>query len=82
MLDDYITDFDLSKAQSLVGTLDILVYLQPTTNLYMKVPAKPAGVFNYQVRMERIGRTGLDDITYPFVPVNDGDVELSDYFGY
>jgi hypothetical protein len=77
----------LSKTKSLIGNLDILVYLQPTNDLYLKVPAKPAAVFSYEVAMNRLSIDSDDaaDVKkyqYPFLNGDAGPIELSNYFGY
>ena len=70
------------KVKELVGTLDIYSYLQPSNDLYLKIPAEPAGVFRYNVNMQRLDNTSVNDLVYPFVWKNDGPVELTEYFGY
>lgn len=80
--DQYITEYDLSKASRVIGKLEVAVYLQPTNDLYLKLRGKPAGVFTYEVNMERIRPVEMNKITYPFVKMNDGPVEIQDYFGY
>lgn len=67
--------------------MQVLVYFNMDNDLYLKVPAQPAGVFKYSVDMERVG--GLDGAKeeiakcqYPFVWQRDGPVELDQYFGY
>ena len=64
-----------------MGSLDILVYFQPTSDLYLLNPAKPAGVFSYNVTMSRI-QDENDNTEYPFIWRNDGPVELDKYFKY
>ena len=68
--------------KSLIGTLDVLVYLQPDNKYYMNVPASPVGVFTYNVTMNRIPTEDQRSIVYPFVWRDDGPVELDKYFGY
>ena len=82
--DDFVTVSDLSKSSSLVGDLNILVYPQPTSDLYLKVPKEPAGVFTYQVNMQRVGSAedSTKQTVYPFVSRRAGAVELKEYFGY
>ena len=91
--DEFITSENLSKTKILIGNLDILVYLQPTNDLYLKVPAQPVGVFSYNVEMERIIDSKSNNINeninnevkkteYPFVSMDDGAVELQKFFGY
>lgn len=77
--DEFTTTDALSRTKSLIGTLDILAYLQPTNDMYLKVPAQPAGVFSYRVDMTR---TDAENVEYPFVWREDGPVELDTYFGY
>lgn len=77
--DEFTTTDTLSRTKSLIGTLDVLLYLQPTNDFYLKIPAQPAGVFSYNVEMRR---TDATDVEYPFVWREDGPVELDKYFGY
>jgi hypothetical protein len=64
--------------------LDYLVYFQPTSDLYLKEPGTPAGVYTYDVRFERLGdeATETENTVYPFVWRDAGPVELDQYFGY
>lgn len=82
--DTFITVQDLRSSNEIVGTLDVLVYVQPTNDLYMTLPGRPAGVFSYNVFMERLGDPVkmTKDTEYPFVWGSDGPVELDQYFGY
>jgi cold shock CspA family protein len=82
--DTFITVQDLRSSNIIIGTLDILVYVQPTNDLYMTLPGRPAGVFSYNIVMERLGDpTEMTNNTeYPFVWKDDGPVELDQYFGY
>ena len=79
--DEFITIDDLRKSNLLVGRLNILVYLRPSSDLYFKAPGVPAGVFTYEVNMTRIPES-VKDSEYPFVWYSDGPVELDKYFGY
>jgi hypothetical protein len=81
--DEFITVDKLRQTKKLIGSLDILLYIQPTNDLYIKVPAKPAGVFSYDVTMDRIDEPDIiEKTTYPYVQSEDGPVELTDFFGY
>ena len=82
--DTFITVQDLRSSNVIVGTLDILVYVQPTNDLYMTLPGRPAGVFSYNIVMERLGDPieMTNNTEYPFVWKDDGPVELDQYFGY
>ena len=89
---------NLRKAKRVQGTFNILAYLPPTSKLYLKVPARPVGVFQYKVDMERISGSNeetnsndknemtiseeIQQLEYPFVPDSDGPVELQKFFGY
>lgn len=79
--DEFITVENLRRSTELTGRLDIFAYLQPTNDLYFKVPAIPAGRFSYNVSMRRI-LDNNDNTEYPFVWRNDGPVELQKYFLY
>ena len=79
--DEFISIDELSRSNTLVGRMNILVYLRPTTDLYFQAPGEPAGVFSYDVNMTRIADT-IAATEYPFVPQSEGAVELTDYFGY
>jgi hypothetical protein len=79
--DEFITVENLRRSSEIKGRLDIFVYLQPTNDLYLKVPASPAGRFSYSVSMQRVPDSDIDT-EYPFVWRNDGPVELQKYFGY
>jgi hypothetical protein len=78
------TASELSAVRDLVGTLDILAYLRPTSDLYLAAPAQPVGVFHHAVRMERVGDPAETTraTVYPYVKRNAGAVELDQYFGY
>jgi len=80
--DKYITDFDLSKSNRVIGNLDLVVYAQPTDDLYLALKGRPAGVFSYDVDMKRRPLESLNTITYPYVKDSDNPVELQKYFGY
>ena len=82
--DEFILVEDLGKIRSLLGNLDVLVYFQPTNDLYFQVPGTPAGVFSYDITMDRLGSNEEEtqDTLYPFVWRDDGPVELDQYFGY
>jgi hypothetical protein len=82
--DTFITVEDLRSSNTIIGTLDILVYVQPTNDLYMTLPGKPAGVFTYSIIMNRLNDPikNTKETEYPFVWMNDGPVELDQYFGY
>ena len=79
--DEFITVENLRRSSEVNGKLDILLYFQPTNDMYLQVPGKPAGVFSYDVHMKRIDDPG-DNTEYPFVWRDDGPVELQKYFGY
>ena len=68
---------DLSKANTIVGSLNILSYVQPTSDLYHTVHAEPAAVFSYRVTMKRVVDSSL---AYPFVWRREGPIELQSYF--
>lgn len=87
--DEFVTVEDLRRTTEVVGALDVYVYLQPSNDLYLNRPGRPAGVFTYNVTMHR--KDGFDDssasletekTTYPFVWRDVGPVELDRYFGY
>ena len=78
--DEFVTIEDIRQTTTISGTLDVLTYIQPTNDLYLKVPAAPAGIFSYNVTMKRV--TSEDPKVYPFVWRNDGPVELDKYFKY
>lgn len=83
--DEFVTVTDLARTSRLIGSLDILVYLQPNNDLYFKAPGKPVGVFSYDVVMDRLGGDASEEVAkteYPFVWRDAGPVELQDYFGY
>jgi hypothetical protein len=68
-----------------VGSLDIAVFLQPSSDLYMRCPSIPAGIFHYNLEFSRVNDRQKDTATklqYPFVWRGDGPVELDKYFGY
>ena len=81
---EFVTATDVSQTNSLVGTLDVLVFLQPTSNLYFKLPREAAAVFTYIVNMERMEdvESSVKSTLYPFVWRGVGPVELKSYFGY
>jgi hypothetical protein len=86
--DEYITVNDLSKTDDIVGQLNVFAFVQPTDDLYLQIPARPAAVYTYDVKMERIARTSeakkqeISDTLYPYIPRTEGPVELDQYFGY
>jgi hypothetical protein len=82
--DKFIKVGELAKTDSVVGALDILCFIQPTNDLYLRVPRVPAAVFSYNISMKRIGdaRYNTRDTVYPFVEKGAGPVELPEYFGY
>lgn len=82
--DTFITVEDLRSSNTIVGTLDVIVYIQPTNDLYLTLPGIPAGVFTYNIVMTRSGDPikSTKETEYPFVWMNDGPVELDEYFGY
>lgn len=85
LADEYITVVELSKSDLVLGTLEVLVFLQPTSDLSMRVPPRrAAGRFIYNVTMHRIGspETATRSTEYPFVFRDAGPVELDKYFGY
>jgi len=83
--DEFVTVADLARTSRLIGSLDILVYLQADTDLYLRAPGKPVGVFSYDAVMDRVGGVSSEEVAkseYPFVWRDAGPVELQDYFGY
>ena len=78
---EFIKVEDLARSTEINGNLDFLVYFQPTNDMYLKVPAIPAGVFSYNVSMIRI-LDPSDNTEYPFVWRDDGPIELDKYFKY
>ena len=78
--DEFITVENLRRSSEVKGSLDILVYFQPTNDMYLQVPAMPAGVFSYNVSMTRINDNSNTE--YPFIFRDDGPVELQEFFGY
>jgi hypothetical protein len=82
--DEFVQVEDLGKTRSLLGNLDVLVYFQPTNDLYFTLPGTPAGVFSYNLTLERLGDPAEETqaTMYPFVPRGDGPVELDQFFGY
>lgn len=84
--DEFVTVEDLARTDTLVGTLNFLVYFQPSNDLYFLEPGSPAGIFTYNVTMKRFNnenrKAETDKAIYPFVWRNDGPVELDKYFGY
>lgn len=82
--DEFVTVEDLRKTRKLLGELNVLVYIQPSNDLYFKVPRAPAGVFTYDMVMDRIGDEfqETEKTVYPFVWRDAGPVELNKYFGY
>lgn len=79
--DEFVTIDELRKSNSLVGQMNILLYLRPTSDLYFLAQGIPAGVFTYDVNMSRIPEP-IAATEYPFVWDSDGPVELDKYFGY
>lgn len=87
--DEFITVEDLRRTETVLGALDVYVYLQPTSDLYLQRPGRPAGVFSYNVTMRRpegwtqgAAERETEDTTYPFVWRDAGPVELDKYFGH
>ena len=82
--DEFVTVEDLRKTKKLFGELNVLVYVQPSNDLYFKVPGEPAGVFTYDMIMDRMGDEfeETEKTVYPFVWRDVGPVELDKYFGY
>ena len=85
--DEFVTVEDLRRTPVVLGALDVYVYLQPSNNLYIKRPGRPAGVFTYSVVMRR--SDGFDESAatrltaqteFPFVWRNQGAIELDNYF--
>ena len=66
--DEFVTVEDLRKTKKLFGELNVLVYIQPSNDLYFKVPGAPAGVFTYDMTMDRIGDEfeETEKTVYPF----------------
>mmetsp|Transcript_16066 Transcript_16066/g.16196 ORF Transcript_16066/g.16196 Transcript_16066/m.16196 type:complete len:360 (+) Transcript_16066:38-1117(+) len=80
---EFVSTEELSSSKQLVGSLDILGYLPPSNDLYLEVPAEPAVVYSYDVKMDRTASNSSTESTrYPFVWRDDGPVELNQYFGY
>ena len=80
--DEFVTVDDLRKADTVVGRLNIFVYVQPSNDLYLKLKGQPVGVYKYVVNMKRIeteADRGADETVFPFVWRAAGPVEL-DYF--
>eukprot|EP01041_Mallomonas_annulata_P000401 gene401-728_t len=63
---------EFGNTQSLVGSLDIYSYIQPSNDLYMKIPGQPAAIFSYKVNMERMDNVSTSSLVYPFVWRDDG----------
>lgn len=82
--DEFVTVEDLRKTRKLFGELNVLVSVQPSNDLYFKVPGAPAGVFSYDMVMDRMGDEfeETEKTVYPFVWRDVGPVELDKYFGY
>ena len=91
--DTFVTAEDLSKTNTLIGKLDILVYLQPSNEFYLTVPAKPAAVFSYNVTMNRLyddkdnnnNNNNVQTVQksqYPYPPGGTGPIELTNFFGH
>lgn len=82
--DEFVTVEDLRKTRKLFGELNVLVSIQPSNDLYFKVPGAPAGVFSYDMVMDRMGDEfeETEKTVYPFVWRDAGPVELDKYFGY
>jgi len=86
--DEFITVDDLRKTDTVLGALDVYVYLQPSALAYSLRPGRPAGVFTYNVTMrrpagfdERQAAAETERTNYPFVWRDAGPVELDEYFG-
>lgn len=86
--DEFVTISELSKANELIGSLNIFVYFEPTNDLYLKSPGEPAGVYSYEVNMNRLVdeehsvRDEVQNVQYPFVFPQEQPIELDKYFGY
>ena len=83
--DEFVTAADLARTNLIIGRLNILSYLRPSSDLYLQLPSRPAGVFSYNVTMTRRGGDRSAEVqaaTYPFVWRADGPVELDQYFKY
>lgn len=84
--DEFVTVEELAKSNTIIGTLSVLAYFQPTNELYMKIPGKPAGVYTYDIVMNRLGTDDIQEeikrSQYPFIWRDDGPIELDKYFGY
>eukprot|EP01042_Synura_sphagnicola_P002232 gene2232-2670_t len=78
--DQFATVLDITKTQKMVGFLDIYAYLHPYNKLYFEYPGKPVAMYSYAVKMDRIDCA--NDTLYPFVALEDGPVELDQFFGY
>ena len=85
--DEFITVDDLRKTDTVLGALDVYVYLQPSSPAYSLRPGRPAGVFTYDVTMrrpagfdERQAAAETERTNYPFVWRDAGPVELDAFF--
>ena len=81
---EFIKTADLAKTDTLVGTLDVLCFIQPTNNLYYQVANEAAAVFTYNITMQRLYdlKLSTQSTIYPYVERNEGAIELDKYFGY
>lgn len=78
-----LTATQLAKVPTVTGTLEVLAYYAPTSDMYLKAPGVPAAVYTYDVRMKRLTEDGsMLPKSYPYVPREAGPVELDRYFGY
>lgn len=82
--DEFITLEDLRKSRRLFGEMNVLVYFQPSNDLYFKLPGAPVGVYSYDMVLDRIGDEfqETENTVYPFVWRDVGPIELDKYFGY
>ena len=84
--DEFVTVDDLRKANTLDARLNVLAYVQPTNDIYRKFGPLPAGVYKYDVKLQRKNSDNPKQETaisaYPFVWRDAGPVELDKYFGY
>jgi hypothetical protein len=84
MRDEFVTLEDLRKSKKIFGEMNVLVYFQQSNDLYAKLPGSPAGVFSYDLVLNRLGDEfeETEKSVYPFVWRDAGPVELDKYFGY
>eukprot|EP01031_Cornospumella_fuschlensis_P041508 gene41508-50653_t len=85
---EFLNIDEIRNADALQASLSIFAFFQPSDELYMKYPSRPAAVFTYDVQMNRIlpedgdRRRDVESTLYPFVPLDAGPVELDQYFGF